>query len=102
MTELFNDPFIPTEYKNAYEHYSFHALCQNAITLLQSVAKQWGGHLFNLKEVLGDHMLELQDCDNILNLPKEDNSTIWLWGRDSTSWTFFDSKCGISQYACSR
>jgi len=63
----------PREYKEAYKHFSFHALCQNAISLLQSVAKQQGGHLFNLKEVLGDCMLELQDCDDILNLPKDDN-----------------------------
>ena len=48
-------------------------MCQNAIYLLQSVAKLQGGHLFNLKEVLGDHMLELQDCDDILNLPKDDD-----------------------------
>jgi len=38
--EPFDDPCIPTEYEMAYEHYSFHALCQNAITLLQSVTKK--------------------------------------------------------------
>jgi len=65
--EPFDEPCIPTEYKIAYKQYSFHALCQNAITLLQAVAKQQGGNLFNLKEVLGVCMLELQDCDNILN-----------------------------------
>jgi len=63
-----DDPCIPTEYKNAYVHYLFHALCQNAITFLQVVAKKQGGNLFNLKEVMGDCMLELQDCDDILNL----------------------------------
>jgi len=38
--ESFEEPCIPTEYKKAYEHFSFHALCQNAISLLQSVTKQ--------------------------------------------------------------
>ena len=37
--EPFMEPCIPTEYKKAYEHFSFHALCQNAISLLQSVTK---------------------------------------------------------------
>jgi len=64
--DLINDPCIPTEYKDSYEHYSFHALCQNAITCLQIVAKN-RMKIFNLKEVLGDCMLGSPYCDYILS-----------------------------------
>jgi len=68
MKDPINDPCIPMEYKEAYEQFSFHALCQNAIIFLQVVTKiRWKS--FNLKEILGDHMLESQDCDDILSLP---------------------------------
>jgi len=39
IKEVFKEHCIPTEYKKAYEHLPFHALCQKAISLLQSAAK---------------------------------------------------------------
>jgi len=55
-------------YKNVYEKLSFHVFKHDAIVVLNIVAYKHGGNLFNLKEILGDCILENQDCDKIMNL----------------------------------
>jgi len=69
--EPYDEPYIPKEYTIAYTMFNYHLLLDRAMEILHASFQERGRNLFSLKNILGDAFMEENDCNDVLNLPKD-------------------------------
>jgi len=69
--EQYDDPHIPKEYTVAYTMFNYHLLLDCAMEILHASFHKCGRNLFSLKNILGNAFMEENDCNDVLNLPKD-------------------------------